>query len=196
MTGLGGTSQPAGDLSAPRAYPELLSHVLNGKHYRPMLDSPEVHLHRRDWRRLFADLIACPPRDGEISGRFHEQWHVSHFNIRELVDDDDLVMDALWKWLPGYDGPAMLLYRGENIDRLDAGRIGTAWSDKEETAEMFARGWNAVGRGGVLLRTMAPAEAIIAGPSTHSLYLGEAEFTVDIRKLEEIETVARFQPAN
>ena len=192
MTALGGTSRPAPQPSEPSAYPDLLDHVLDGKHYRPLLDSPEVERHRRDWRRLFADLIACPPRDTDISARFHEQWHVSHFNIRELVDDDDLVMDALWKWLPRYDGPAMLLYRGENIDRLDAGRIGTAWSNKEETAEMFARGWNAVGGGGVVLRTMAPAEAIIARPSAHSLYLGEAEFTVDWRKLGPIEKTRIF----
>ena len=48
----------------------------------------------------------------------------------------------------------MALYRGENIDRFEAGRIGTAWTDKEETAIMFARGLNAVGKGGMVLQDL------------------------------------------
>lgn len=54
-----------------------------------------------------------------------------HFRLRELVDDDELLMEMLWTWLPRYNGPDPLLYRGENIDRLKRGRIGTAWSDKK-----------------------------------------------------------------
>jgi hypothetical protein len=54
----------------------------------------------------------------------------------------------------------VLLYRGEQIDRLERSRIGTAWSDKEENAQMSARGVNAVGKGGVIMETTAPANAI------------------------------------
>lgn len=174
-------------------YPPLLNHILDGKHYGPLLRSPDISLHRAEWRAFFKSLIACPPGDHAIAERFHTQWHVSHHFIRELVEDDALLMDMLWVWLPRYEGPSMLLYRGENIDRMEMGKIGTAWSDKEETARMFASGWNAEGRGGVILRTHAPSEAIIAGPSAHSAnWLGESEFTLDWRRLGEIERVRHF----
>ena len=89
----------------------------------------------------------------------------------------------------------MALYRGENINRFEAGRIGTAWSDKRETAEMFAGGLNAIGKGGVVLLATVSASMIIAGPSKHSLYLGESEFTIDIRKIEGFEAIHTFPPS-
>lgn len=177
-------------------YPPLLNHILDGKHYRPLIEGPDVEHHRREWRALFNELIACPPKDPAIADRFHTQWHVSHHLIRELVADDGLLTDLMWVWLPRYQGPSMLLYRGENIDRFVAGRIGTAWTDKQETAEVFASGLNAVAQGGVILRVAAPAVAIVAGPSKHSIYLGESEFTIDVRRIGNIETVVRFPPSH
>lgn len=173
------------DLELSR-YPPLLSHILNGKVYGPLLKGPSIDWYREEWRTLMRELTACAPKDAAIADRFHTQWHVSHHYIRELVDDDELLMDMLWTWLPRYKGPDLLLYRGENIDRLERGKIGTAWSDKEENAQMFARGLNAVGKGGVIMETTAPANAIIAGPSAHSIWLGEHEFTVDWRRLGTI----------
>jgi hypothetical protein len=53
-----------------------------------------------------------------------------------------------------------------------------------------------VGAGGVLLRALVPAEAIIAGPSDHSAnWLREREFTVDPRKLMAFERVRAYPPA-
>jgi len=175
-------------------YPPLLAHILDGKRYDPLLRSPDVAQHRAEWRDLFKRLIACPPKDHAIVEHFHTQWHVSHHFIRELVEDDVLLMDMLWVWLPRYEGPSMALYRGENIDRFEAGNIGTAWTDKEEKASMFASGLNAVGKGGAILRTLAPVASIIAGPSKHSIYLGESEFTLDTRSLGEITRIRDFGP--
>jgi len=176
------------------SYPRLLSHILEGKEYGPMLKSPDVEQRRAEWRDLFKSLIACPPKDRAVADSFHTQWHVSHHYIRQLVDDDALLIDMLWVWLPRYNGNSVVLYRGENIDRLECGLLGTAWSDKEQAASLFASGLNAVGKGGVILRTLAPASIIIAGPSKHSIYLGEREFTVDTRKLTEIERIRHFGP--
>jgi hypothetical protein len=176
-------------------YPPLLDHVLDGGLYRPLLESPDVEQHRERWRAFFKELAACPPKDSTIAERFHTKWHESHHFIRELVADDDLMIDVMWVWLPRYHGPSMLLYRGENIDRFEGCRIGTAWTDQLETARMFASGLNAMGKGGVILRAEAPAEAIIAGPSDHSAnWLRENEFTVDPRKLARIDIVERFGP--
>ncbi len=60
--------------------------------------------------------------------------------MRELVDDDALMLDLARVWLPRYVGPSLTLFRGENINRYEAGRIGSAWSDLEETANTFAGG--------------------------------------------------------
>lgn len=176
------------------SYPPLLSHILQGKEYGPMLKSPDVAQHQTEWRDLFKRLIVSPPKDRAIVDSFHTQWHVSHHFIRQLLDDDALLMDMLWVWLPRYNGPSVVLYRGENIDRLEGGMVGTAWSDREETASMFASSLNAVSKGGVILRTLAPASSIIAGPSKHSIYLGEREFTLDTRKLGEIVRIRHFGP--
>ena len=193
MTALEGTTgREEGELEG---YPALLGHVLSGREFGPLVRSSDRPKHQADWRALVRDLARLPPSSEQLAERFHTQWHVCHHFLRELVDDDALIIDMLWVWLPRYQGPDMVLYRGKNIDRFEAGRIGTAWSDKQETAEMFAGGLNAVGKGGVVLRATVPATAIIAGPSKHSLYLGESEFTIDIRKVTEFETVCTFPPS-
>lgn len=177
------------------AYPTLLGHVLSGKQFGPLIRSPDRAKHQAHWRAFIRDLTRLPPSSEQLVERFHTQWHVCHHFLRELVDDDGLIIDMLWVWLPRYRGPDLVLYRGENIDRFEAGRIGTAWSDKQETAEMFAGGLNAIGKGGVVLWATVPASAIIAAPSKHSLYLGESEFTIDIRKVTEFETVHTSPPS-
>lgn len=174
-------------------YPALFDYVLEGNPYGPLLDSLDLEKHRGEWRQLFRRLITCPPLNDAISERFHTKWHVSHHYIRELIADDALLTDMLWVWLPRYSGPGLLLYRGENIDRFERGAIGSAWTDQKETARMFASGLNAEGKGGVILQVQAPAEAIIAGPSKHSDWLGESEFTVDWRSLGKIEQLHQFK---
>ena len=57
---------------------------------------------------------------------------------------------------------------------------------------MFGRGLNAISSGGVLLQIESEIEAIIAGPSDHSEYLNELEFTVDLRRLANIRVVEKY----
>ncbi len=129
----------------------------------------------------------------EISIGFHTLWTERGHRIREQVLDDDLLRDALRILLPVYVGTDLTLYRGENIDRWRTQAYGFAWTEEIDIARMFARGLNAWdGQGGVLLSTDAPTEAIIAGPSKHSIYLGEHEYVVDWRQLREITSLERF----
>ena len=185
----------ADDETVLDAYPALLGHILSGKELGPLIRSAGRAKHQAEWRDLIRDLARLSPSSEQLAERFHTQWHVCHHYLRELVDDDDLLIEMLWAWLPRYEGPSLTLYRGENIDRFEDGRIGTAWTDKQETAEMFAGGLNAVGKGGVLLRIPAPAASIIAGPSKHSFYLGESEFTIDARKLGALDQVRAYPPS-
>ena len=171
--------------------------ILNEGLFKPLLDDAALPQIRAHWRTQLMAAIQNPPNTPELSTAFHTQWHVCHHFLRELVDDDDLLFDLTRVWLPKYGGLDLVLYRGENTDRFLAGKLGSAWSTKQETAEVFARGLNAVGQGGTLLRAMVPASLIIAGPSTHSLnVLCESEFTVDTRQLTGVVTVATFPPSH
>lgn len=172
-----------------------IDHILNGESFKPLFDSPDLSSVREDWRIALRAAIQFGPSAQDLATAFHTQWHVCHHFLRELVADDGLITDVAWAWLPRYHGPSLVLYRGENVDRFESGKIGSAWSDKKTTAEMFASGLNNEGKGGVVLRTNARAEAIIAGPSDHSSnWLRENEFTVDWRKLGDIEQVQSFTP--
>lgn len=188
-----GTSRARIEQSLLDTYPRKLSHILDGKPFRPLLRRTKRGKNRTAWRKFFRDLISTPPSSTELSEFFHTQWHVCHHYVRALVEDDELLLDVLWVWLPRYQGGAALLYRGENIDRYEAGALGSAWTDKLEVAEMFAGGLNAVGKGGVVLRAIVDSSAIVAGPSCHSSnWLGENEFTVDTRKMGQLDVVATF----
>ncbi|MFZ4703608.1 MAG: hypothetical protein ACOYMG_26495 [Candidatus Methylumidiphilus sp.] len=163
------------------SYPSLLNSLLAGQEFMPLIGSSDRQKHRAEWREFLRELTRSRPGTPELASTFHTQWHVCHHRLRELIEDDGLLLDVAWAWLPRYAGPGLVLFRGENIDRFEVGQIGSAWTDKIETANTFATGLNAVGKGGVVLKVHAPAEAIIAGPSKHSLYLGESEFTLDTR---------------
>jgi hypothetical protein len=175
--------------------PPLLAVFLAGNLFRPLIDSPDRRNHRDDWRAFLRTLTSHVPSDG-LRERFHTRWHECHHFLRELVDDDALLMETARSWLPRYAGPGMTLWRGENIERFESGRVGSAWTDKESTAKMFASGLNATGKGGIVLRVDVSGPAIIAGPSAHSAnWLGENEYTVDVAQLEQIEHLERFDPA-
>lgn len=94
--------------------------------------------------------------------------------------------------LPPYHGGAVELFRGENRERWQEGRVGLAWSTKAEVAHMFAAGLNAIHSGGVLLKAVAPPAAIICGPVGHSNWLGEGQFTLDPSLLSEVSVVEHF----
>lgn len=173
-------------------YQRLLNHVLNDGQFLPLIKSPDLAANRAEWRTFIAEHAKRLPASPSEAENFHNHWHVCHHYLRELVDDETAVLNMLWVWLPQYKGSDLVLYRGENLDRLEAGQLGIAWTDSIVTARMFAKGLNAIGRGGVLVRAEVPASAIIAGPSTHSVYLGEREFTVDPRKLLATEALERF----
>jgi len=129
----------------------------------------------------------------EISECFHNSiWTVRGHRIREMVNNDNVLLDVLRILLPKYDGPSMVLYRGENIDRSEQGALGFAWTTRKDIALMFARGLNAEGKGGILLSVNAPTKAIIASPGRHSIFLDEHEYVVDPRHLQDIASIELF----
>jgi hypothetical protein len=90
-------------------------------------------------------------------------WTECGHHIRHEVADDVVVLDALRRLLPAYDGPSVCLFRGEPWKDYSVQHHGICWSSDREAAELYARGLNAMtGRGGVLIETSGPADAIIS----------------------------------
>lgn len=124
-------------------------------------------------------------------------WVTHGGRIREEIGNDKLLVHLLRQVLPRYEGPSLRLYRGESAERFNNGRIGLCWSSQLHTAEMFARGLNAYyPGGGVLLSAMVDATAILSGPGKHSRWLGEAEHTIDVHALTELEMLQRYPNPN
>jgi hypothetical protein len=150
-----------------------------------------------DWPLALTRILRVAKPSPAISAAFHTHWIERGHRIRELVADDEIMLDALKILLPAYDGPGRVLYRGENAERWRSGLVGFAWTTQERVAQMFARGLNALhGDGGLLLCTDAPASAIIAGPNDHSIYLDEHEYVVDRRVAREIKVLQRYPRAD
>jgi hypothetical protein len=114
--------------------------------------------------------------------------------MRPEVGDDDLLLTALRILLPAYDGPPMILYRGQ----LPDDPIGLSWSRSRHIAVKFAlyadanvdpldleasaRRRGLQPRQGTVLRALAQPDAIICAPCL--LGHAEGEYIVDPRRLD------------
>jgi hypothetical protein len=110
--------------------------------------------------------------------------------------DDRLLVRLLQHLLPPYQGEATTLFRGENVERFEARRVGFAWSSRIEVARMFGRGLNSVPCGGVLLRARFEPTAIVCGSPAQSQYLGEDQCTIDPFAGTVVTAVERFPVAH
>jgi hypothetical protein len=52
--------------------------------------------------------------------------------------------------------------------------------------------WRTFDGGSVLLKTVAPPDAIVCAPALHDESWGESEYLVDRRKLAKVEVIERF----
>jgi hypothetical protein len=148
------------------------------------------------WASLAQTLLGDASAPMRIEGAFSTYWIEGGHRIREQVADDCLLVCLLRHLLPPYRGEATTLFRGENIERFEAGRVGFAWSSHIEVARMFGRGLNSVPGGGVLLRARFEPTAIICGSLAHSQYLGEDQCTIDPFAGTVITAAERFPAAS
>lgn len=131
-----------------------------------------------EWSSLACSLLKIRAT-AAAGAALHSEWTARGHHIRHQIGDDRLVCQLLRHMLPRYTGPSMRLYRGENLQRFREGKIGFCWTPRYKVAADFASVLNAGSGGGVLLSTTAQPEAILAGPSAHSSWLGEDEYVVD-----------------
>ena len=97
------------------------------------------------------------------------------------------VLEALRRLIRPYDGLTVTLYRGEARNRRRRSEIGISWTSDLNTAEKFATDARQCIEGGsVVLRAVAPPEAIVSHLRGDEDHYGEAEFFVDPRLLGRI----------
>ncbi|QOZ45109.1 hypothetical protein XH89_17715 [Bradyrhizobium sp. CCBAU 53340] len=134
-----------------------------------------------------------PPAADSIKRAFHSAWTNQGLWIRDCFSVDTVLAPALANLLPGYHGPSLRLYRGERWSNHQNRTYGFSWTSERDIGEMFARGLNCPkGEGGVLLVTVAPSIAILASPNEHSLAIGEFEYIVDRRYLDQVDVLERY----
>jgi hypothetical protein len=145
--------------------------------------------------RVVADTVVIDQGSLAFSPEdFSVYWIEAGHRIREQVSDDRLLCKLLRYLLPRYSGGSVTLYRGENRGRWQARQVGFSWTQDIEVARMFARGRNATRTGGVLLGALFSPEVIITGPSAHSVYLGEGEYTIDPFLAPELNVLEEYAP--
>lgn len=131
------------------------------------------------WKSHALLLLDSPRPHPAISEQFGTYWIEGGHRIREQIADDHNLVRLLRHMLLPYEGSALTLFRGENIERWKAGQVGLAWTAEIEVARMFGQGLNSVLSGGVLLKGHFEPAAIISAPNAHSHYLGEGQYTID-----------------
>ncbi|KAJ9430446.1 hypothetical protein PMI39_023055 [Pantoea sp. YR343] len=147
---------------------------------------------RNRWAEFVKSINNSEPASIAMKESFHSKWIESGAFIREKINNDLILLELLTLLLPPYSGASLVLYRGENMERFDEGRIGFCWTQDISIAEMFGSGLNAYKSPGLLLRAEAPACSILAGPNDHSRYLGENEFTVNPSLLSSISVIETY----
>lgn len=71
---------------------------------------------------------------------FADFWIHWGDHFRDVVDDDTILIDALWVLMPPYVDGAQRLYRGEIASNLRDRTYGMCWTTKLDIARGFAEG--------------------------------------------------------
>jgi hypothetical protein len=146
------------------------------------------------WRPAMRRVSRLDGITRSFQEHFCSIWIANDDDIRDAINDDGTLLNALRVLLPRYEGGNVLLYRGDGFSNRCRRTYGMSWSASEAVADGFARGvWQEFVGGSVLLQTLAPAEAIISAPC----FLGEdecdeLEYVVDRRKLGKVNVLRRY----
>jgi hypothetical protein len=172
---------------------DLVEAILSSDHEATRKIIFEIDDRKGKWDYFITRLLDGVLVTDEAKNQFHSVWIELGRRIRDQVGDDKTLALLLGALLPKYRGETIRLYRGENSERYEAGRIGFCWTPRIDKAEMFGSGLNAYhGDGGILLTTIADQSSILAGPNAHSIHLGEHEHTVDPFSLRNIEVLSTY----
>jgi hypothetical protein len=139
------------------------------------------------WHHAF-ELMRDLSATGEVSQKRIESFFAVYgLDLRGSVKDDALLFDVMRRLLRPYEGDGLILYRGDTAANHARRTYGPSWTTGIETAKMFV-GFHRE-QGSVLLETFAPAEAVISRRSPENDHLGEQEYFVDARLLNEVRRI-------
>lgn len=145
------------------------------------------------WPCVFRRIVKKGPVPENARMFFLRQFLDIADLLRSETRDDLTYFKGLRVLLPSYDGPPVLLYRGESANNRRHTRYGPSWSADKNVARSFASDLSvaAIG-GGVLLATVAEPAAIIAAPAILDDRYREQEYIVDRRFLSKVWVEERF----
>jgi hypothetical protein len=89
--------------------------------------------------RAFKAIRNLPPLSINCRQAFVQFWLEEGDALRSQVNNDVVLLDALWKLLPPYDGPAMTLYRGESFWNRRRRSYGMSWTRYRDMGEGYAK---------------------------------------------------------
>ncbi|MGO7133427.1 hypothetical protein AB9E06_21475 [Rhizobium leguminosarum] len=159
--------------------------ALQAEHPYRFSDAIEGLAYTDAWRAAFLAIRGKANPSMAFRLEMGGVWSLHGSMIRNGVNDDLLVADALRRILPPYDGSDMTLFRGEGFNNRRRRVYGLCWSSEEGVARSFAKDQASDYRqGAVVLKAFVPKEAIVA--SIHDLdpENGESEYLVDRRFLK------------
>jgi len=140
------------------------------------------------WNAIWMRLAQLRVDDSFREG-FRSRTCEFGYRFRQSVRDLTVVIAAFRHLLPPYSGPSLHLYRGELTSKHESRDYGFSWTTSLQIAQMFASRRMAVdNEPGILLETIAPVEAIIAGPAPTSPNR-EHEHIIDPHKLKDIRVI-------
>ncbi|GAN69843.1 hypothetical protein [Acetobacter orleanensis] len=132
-------------------------------------------------------------RNTDFSCLFRTEWTTRSHLIREAFADDNLLKAVLWNVLPPYRGNDLIIWRGEQTARFNAGIIGFNWSTDKNSADIFASGLcTTYSGGGILLKAKVSAKGVISGYGNHTIDPSEKGIVVDPEHIIEIEEIAIY----
>lgn len=132
-------------------------------------------------------------RNTDFSYLFRTEWTTRSHLIREAFADDNLLKAVLWNVLPPYKGNELIIWRGEQMARFNAGIVGFNWSTDKNSADIFASGLcTTYSGGGILLKAKVSAKGVISGYGDHTIDPSERGIVVDPEHIIEIEEIAIY----
>lgn len=145
------------------------------------------------WRLAFIKVAKLGSVSDEIKNAFLNVWIESKM-LPLRCGNRRAMADALRVLMPPYRAKApMQLFRGAGARERKYHFYGFSWSTRREIARKFAENWAKFPPGGVVLRTVAPPEAILLVREPEDYY-DEGEVVVDPFALSKVECVERLAP--
>ena len=142
------------------------------------------------WRQAFAALMKNEGPNEALGQAVMSFWISYGFHIaRSLRHELYLVIDALRHLLPAYEGPSLTLYRSELRARYDQRVYGLSWTQDLKVAATFSRRRASDEGKGVILKITATAAMLIGFAGGHTDWIGEGEYVVDPRSIDEVEII-------